>query len=138
MGAADRGPSSFAEELNRLCARRWPGGARSANVDIADFVSRQTGRSIDRQYIWRIRKGHVAKVDSDVRDAICRFFGVTLDHFSRVDDDDFEDRQLRDAMRESGLTIAGLRSSELSEEGRRELERLVNQAATLLRQEQRK
>jgi hypothetical protein len=106
--------SEFAIELNKLCAIRWPGGSRTANAEIADWVTAETGRNIDRQFVWRIRKGRVMKVDGAVRDAICSFFGVS---------------------EETGLQVAGLRADQLSSTGRAELATLLREVSRVLEAE---
>ncbi|KJR10439.1 hypothetical protein [Gordonia sihwensis] len=125
--------SDFALALNRLCAQRWPNGSRSMNREIAAAVAEHTGRTIDRQYIHRLRKGVVRSVSSDVRDAICLFFGVPLTYFSAP----VGDGSLTEQMTAHSLAVAGLRSSELSEEGRRDLERVFEEASEILRRERR-
>lgn len=137
----------FGAELNRLCDERWPGGSRTANVELAEAIGRHVGRPVDRQYVWRIRKGRVKKVDSDVRDAICIFFGLPLDYFSTRGDVSSASStsaehvahgdELRNALRSYGLTIAGLRAADnLSEAGRRDLGRILDEAVALLEREQ--
>ena len=129
---------NYAAELNRLCDERWPGGSRSANVELAEAVSDATGRSIDRQLIWRLRKGHVRKVDSDVRRALCDFFGVA---HTELDDGRSNSvpaqstEELRTQVRDRGLSVAGLRASDLSDQGRRDLERILSEAVEVLERE---
>lgn len=121
----------FAVELNRLCEVKWPGGDRSANNQLADYVSGHTGRTIDRQYIWRIRKGRVVKVDADVRDALCAFFKVPPDHFSRPSRRDLG-TEVQEALERTGLQMAGLRASDLSDGVREDLTRLLNEVGRLI------
>ncbi|WP_347956162.1 hypothetical protein [Gordonia aichiensis] len=123
--------SDFALALNQLCDQRWPNGSRSANREIAAAVAEHTGRSIDRQYIHRLRNGVVRSVSSEVRDAICLFFDVPLTYFSSP----AGDGTLTEQMKAHSLAVAGLRSSELSDEGRRDLERVFEEASAILRRE---
>ena len=125
--------SEFAIELNKLCAIRWPGGSRTANAEIADWVTAETGRNIDRQFVWRIRKGRVMKVDGAVRDAICSFFGVSKDHFSSNPRTLGEEVQA--AIEETGLQVAGLRADQLSSTGRAELATLLREVSRVLEAE---
>lgn len=67
---------------------RWPHGSRSATIEVAAFVARETGRDIDRQYIYRIRADKVKKVDGGVLEAIALFFGKPLGYFSANADDE--------------------------------------------------
>lgn len=126
--------SQFAVELNRLCDAKWPGGDRNANGQMAEWVSRQINREVDRQYIWRIRKGRVYKVDADVRDALCSFFDVPNDHFSLAARRTVG-QEVEAAIAQTGLQVAGLRADELSAEGRSDLARLLREIGQVLESE---
>lgn len=126
-----REKSDFVLALNALCDQRWPNGSRSANVEIAAAVAEHTGRNIDRQYIYRLRSGVVKTVASDVRDAICLFFEVPLTYFSQAP----ADGTLTEQLTAHGLAVAGLRSTELSDEGARDLARIFEEASEILRRE---
>lgn len=126
--------SKFAIELNRLCDERWPGGDRHTNVLISDWVTDQIGRVIDRQYIWRIRKGRVAKVDAEVHHAICSFFGVPNDHFTTASRRSLGE-EVEHELERTGLRIAGLRSDQLTEAGRNDVARLLRELGQILEAE---
>lgn len=126
--------SQFAIELNRLCEARWPGGDRYANALMAEWVSEKTQVERDRQYIWRIRKGRVNKVDADVRDALCSFFGVPTDHFSQAGRRTMG-QEVGAVLEQTGLQVAGLRADELSEAGRNDLARLLREIGQIFESE---
>lgn len=126
--------SQFAIELNRLCEARWPGGDRYANALMAEWVSEKTHVERDRQYIWRIRKGRVNKVDADVRDALCSFFGVPTDHFSQASQRTMG-QEVGAVLEQTGLQVAGLRADELSEAGRNDLARLLQEIGQIFESE---
>lgn len=130
----ERRHSAFATRLNELCAGRWPGGSRSANADIAAAVSETLGRPVATQYIWRLRTERIRKPDYAILSAIAAYFDVPIEYF---DEREYSsaDPVLSDSMRRHGLAVAGLRSSELSQEAVDELDRLLAQAADVLRRE---
>lgn len=132
----ERRHSAFATRLNELCAARWPGGSRNANADIATAVSAKLGRPVATQYIWRLRTERIRKPDYSIVNAIAGYFGVPIEHFDESELSS-PDPILSESMRRHGLSVAGLRSSELSPEAVDELERLLGQAAEVLRREQR-
>lgn len=122
---------SLAEKVDALFQERWPRGSRSATIEVATFVARETGRDIDRQYIYRIRAGKVRKVDGRVLEAIALFFGRPLGYFSANADD-----EMAAVLRESKLHLAGLRAmGDLTPEAYSELRELVDIAQQVLRDE---
>ena len=125
-----RAGASVATRVEELFKTRWPRGNKTSNALVAEFVSRSVGRTIDRQYIYRIRTGRVRKVDVPVLEAIGQFFGKNLDYFSGVAPD--PDDELQRALQDSGLQIAGLRAKKLTPEARRELARLVREASDII------
>ena len=127
MGRAD---ASVATRVEELFKTRWPRGNKTSNALVAEFVSRAVGRTIDRQYIYRIRTGRVRKVDVPVLEAIGQFFGQSLDYFSGAAPDPAD--ELQRALQDSGLQIAGLRAKKLTPEARQELARLVREASDIL------
>lgn len=126
-----REPSDFARALNALCDKRWPRSQRWTNPEIAAGVSDILGRTITRQYIYRLRTGATRTVSSDVRDALCVYFDVPLTYFSAVD----ADATLTEQLTAHGLAVAGLRSTQLSEKGARDLERIFAEASAILERE---
>ncbi len=106
--------SQLVVELNRPCGVRWPGGHRAANGELAAALSATTGRKIDRQYVWRIRKGHVDKVDANVRDGLCEFFGVPQDYFSRSHSDELSVLIVRDVVGRLGRDTTSLTDAEFA------------------------
>ena len=126
--------SDFGRELNGLCDQRWPGGSKNANTEIAEWVSARTGKDVDRQFIWRIRKGRVLKVEGDVRDAIRSFFGVPRNHFARDRDQSLGD-EVESVIEQTQVELAGLRAAELSPAGRSELVRLLRHVSELFEAE---
>ncbi|QBS40786.1 hypothetical protein [Nocardia sp. CS682] len=99
---------------------------------MAAFVASETGRDIDRQYIYRIRAGKVRKVDGRVLEAIALFFGKPLGYFSVNADD-----EIAAVLRESKLQLAGLRAMrDLTPEAHAELRELVDIAQQVLRDEE--
>jgi transcriptional regulator with XRE-family HTH domain len=133
----ERRHSAFATRLNELCAARWPGGSRNANAEIASAVSTSLGRPVGTQYIWRLRTERIRKPDYAMLSAIASYFEVPVDYFDEADLAGSPDPVLSESMRRHGLAVAGLRSSELSQEAVEELDRLLGQAAEVLRREQR-
>ncbi|MEV6770289.1 hypothetical protein AB0N05_16865 [Nocardia sp. NPDC051030] len=122
---------SLADKIDALFAERWPAGSRAATVEVAAFVSRVTGRDIDRQYIYRIRAGKVRKVDGAVLEAIAQFFGKPLGYFSATSDD-----EVAAVLRESRLQLAGLRTmGDLTPEAHTELRGLLDIARQVLNDE---
>lgn len=81
---SEEGGDPVESRVEALFEARWPGGKRASNAIVAEFVSRAVGRSIDRQYIYRIRTGRVRKVDAPVLEAIGQFFGKGLEYFSET------------------------------------------------------
>lgn len=99
------------------------------NNQIAAAINERTGRDVDRQYVYRIRKELVRKVAPDVRAALADYFDMPADHFEQpaaapaeVDDDT---AAFREALVTHGLSLAGLRSKQdLSEAGQADLEQI--------------
>lgn len=125
MGQDDR---SLADKVDALFRECWPEGSRTATIEVAAFVARETGRDIDRQYIYRIRAGKVRKVDGRVLEAIALYFGKPLGYFSANADD-----EMAAVLRESKLQLAGLRAvGDLTPEAHAELRELMDIARQVL------
>lgn len=128
VGEPDEAP--VAAKVDELFQRRWPDGNSAANAEVARYVTQTVGRTIDRQYVWRIRTGRVRKVDVPVLEAIGAFFGESLAYFSGRAPADEDLEQLLEA---TGLQISGFRSAGLTEAGRRELQRVLAEANEIMR-----
>ncbi|NNH72456.1 hypothetical protein HLB23_21775 [Nocardia uniformis] len=127
-----RDDRTLAEKVDALFLERWPRGSRSATIEVAAFVAGETGRDIDRQYIYRIRAGKVRKVDGRVLEAIALFFGKPFGYFSANTDD-----EMAAVLRESKLQLAGLRATgDLTPEAHAELRELMDIARQVLRDEE--
>ncbi len=105
------------------------------NSQLAAAISARTGREVDRQYVYRIRKELVRKVAPDVQTALADYFGMPADHFERASTESAEanrDTAFREALTTHGLALAGLRSKEdLSEAGQADLERILDHIVEL-------
>jgi hypothetical protein len=128
---------SLSSMVDELFWERWPEGYKNATVEIAEYVSRTTGLTVDRQVIYRIRTGKVSKVDARIAAAIADFFGKPGDYFSRRTANKAgrpaADDVLAQAERETDLELVGLRSaSELTDDARAELARLLRQAREVI------
>lgn len=126
----DPGEAPVASKVDELFQRRWPDGNPAANAEVARYVTKVVGRTIDRQYVWRIRTGRVRKVDVPVLEAIGAYFGQTLAYFSGQASTDEDLEQLLTA---TGLEISGFRSAGLTPAGRRELQRVLLEANEIMR-----
>lgn len=131
-------PAFDAEELNRLCNLRWPSGGMDINTQLALAINERTGRGVDRQYVYRIRKALVRKVAPDTRAALADYFGMPADHFERppraatAEQESEAFRDALDALAVHGLSLSGLRSKEnLSAAGQAELERILDHIVEL-------
>lgn len=120
---------SVPEMVDQLFQERWPKGRKLATVEVAEFVSKTTGRDVDRQYIWRIRTGRVHKVDAVILDAIAQFFNKPLNYFSRVDNSADDDVS---ALLVSLRSRDNVTPDDLTPEARDELARLIQQAREVI------
>jgi len=126
----ESGEAPVAAKVDELFQRRWPDGNPAANAEVARYVTNVVGRTIDRQYVWRIRTGRVRKVDVPVLEAIGAFFGETLAYFSGQAP---ADEDLEHLLAATGLQISGFRSAGLTAAGRRELQRVLVEANDIMR-----
>jgi transcriptional regulator with XRE-family HTH domain len=90
----------FVDRLNYLYATvTKPDGSEYSNDEVAKGAS-ELGEPISSSYLWQIRKGKKLNPSMWHAESLARFFGVSVDYFSKDDVADRVQAQLAELKRE--------------------------------------
>ncbi len=123
---------SFAEKLEHLFATVHPRGRRPYSMDeVAAGIAEQGGEPVSASYLWMLRRGQRDNPTIKAVEAIAKFFGVPTAYFfdDQVTGEMDKQLELLAKLRDAGLESFGLRSSELSPEGRAAIGKIIDTAS---------
>lgn len=117
--------SDLAEKIDRLFKTfTKPDGSEYTYREVEEG----TGNAVTAAYVWRLRTGKADNPGYRVLAALCRFFGVSITYFFS-DEPEAEayvkDLRLARALREAGVEQIALRASELDEDSRQDVLKII-------------